>query len=988
MPTNTREAGLEALIVNYLVDQNGYELGSSADYNKDYALDETRLLKFLQDTQPDAVEQINILNNANAKAKFFDRLRGEIAKRGIVDVLRKGISHYPADLILFYMTPSEKNLQAKALFEKNIFSVTRQLNYSNNSTQLALDFVIFINGLPVITCELKNNLTKQNVDDAVQQYKLDRDPRELLFQFKRCMVHFAIDDKEVKFCTKLDGKKSWFLPFNKGNNGAAGNPPNPEGIKTDYMWKDILSKIKLAGIIENYAQVVTEEDELTKEKTVKQIFPRYHQLSVVKALLEDTQEKGTGHKYLIQHSAGSGKSNSIAWTAHQMIGLEKDGNAVFDTVLIVTDRKNLDKQIKNTVKQFMQVPSTVGHAESSEDLRKLLAEGKKIIITLVHKFPYILDAIGTEHRGSKFAIIIDEAHSSQSGQMSAKMNLVLSGEYSADEEVTVEDMINNIMENRKMLKNASYFAFTATPKNKTLEMFGTPVMVGNEKKFKPFHVYTMRQAIQEGFILDVLKSFTPVDSYYKIAKTIEEDPLFDSRKAQKKLRAFVESNSNALEQKAEIIVDHFHEQVIGRGKIGGKARAMVVTGGIERAIKYFNAITTCLQKRKSQYKAIVAFSGEKEYQGKNVTEASLNGFPSKRIEAEFKKDPYRFLVVAEKFQTGFDEPLLHTMYVDKQLSDIKAVQTLSRLNRAHPGKNDVFILDFSNDTDTIKKAFEEYYTTTVLSEETDPNKLYELIKAMEEHQVYDDAHIDAVVELYLSGAERDRLDPILDACASNYEGLDEEGQVSFKGNAKAFVRTYGFLGAILPIPKKEWEKLSLFLNLLLPKLPSPVEEDLSKGILEAVDLDSYRAEVKQTISMVMDEQTEYEVDPVPFGESGGKNVLDMDLLSNILENFHSMWGNIEWNDEDQVKKIIAAIPAAVSKDVAYKNAMKNSDKQNARIESERALKKTVLGMMSDNMELFKQFTDNPSFKKWLSDTVFNLTYNTEGEEYTGDVRIE
>jgi len=988
MITNTRESGLEALIVDYLVNVNGYEQGTNEDFNRDYAIDETRLLKFLQETQPDKVDQLGILENNNARAKFYARLQGEIAKRGIIDVLRKGISHYPVDLIMFYMTPTAKNIQAKEMFDKNIFSVTRQLHYSKNNIQLALDFVIFVNGLPVITAELKNSLTKQNVDDAVQQYKLDRDPRELLFQFKRCMVHFAIDDNEVKFCTKLDGKGSWFLPFNKGYNGAAGNPPNPDGIKTDYLWKEILTKHELADIIENYAQVVTEEDQLTKKKSVKQIFPRYHQLSVVRALLKDARVKGPGEKYLIQHSAGSGKSNSIAWVAHQMIGLENKKGPVFDSVVIVTDRKNLDKQIKETVKQFMQVPNTVGHAESSADLKKLITEGKKIIITLVHKFPYIYDAIGTEHKGSNFAIIIDEAHSSQSGNMSAKMNLALSGEYNADEELTVEDMINMLMENRKMLKNASYLAFTATPKNKTLEMFGVPVIEGDQTKHKPFHVYTMRQAIQEGFILDVLQAFTPINSYYKIEKIVEDDPYFDSKKAQKKLRNFVESNSDAISQKADIIIDHFHEKVIARGKIGGKARAMVVTGGIERAIEYYHAINNCLAKRKSQYKAIVAFSGEKEYQGKKVTEAILNGFPSKLIESEFKKEPYRFLVVAEKFQTGFDEPLLHTMYVDKPLAGIKAVQTLSRLNRAHPGKKDVFILDFANDVETIKKAFEAYYTTTVLAEETDPNKLYELIAEMQEHQVYTEEDVEKIVELYLKGAERDQLDPVLDACVANYNSLDEDGQVNFKGNAKAFVRTYGFLGAILPQAKMEWEKLTLFLNLLIPKLPSPKEEDLSKGILEAVDLDSYRAEVKETISLAMETGDDYEVDPVPTGDPSGRQPPEMDLLSKILQSFHDMWGNIDWNDEDQVKRNIAALPAVVSKDVAYQNAMKNSDKQNAKIESERALGKAVLNMMSDNMELFKQFTDNPSFRKWLTDTVFNLTYNTEGKEYTGNVKIE
>ncbi len=987
MVTNTKEIGLESLIVNYLVDYNGYEQGHNEDYNRDYAIDEVRLLRFLKDTQPDEVEKLGIFYSDHKKNQFFNRLQGEIARRGVIDVLRKGIKVYPANLIMFYMTPTEKNIKAKKMFDKNIFSVTRQLMYSKDNAKLALDFVIFINGLPIITCELKNRLTKQSVDDAVQQYKLDRDPRELLFQFKRCMVHFAVDDNEVKFCTRLEGKKSWFLPFNKGFNGGAGNPPNPNGLKTDYLWKDIFTKRELANIIENYAQVVVEVDEQTKKKSYKQIFPRYHQLSVVKALLADAKEKGAGQKYLIQHSAGSGKSNSIAWTAHQLVGLEKDGKTVFDSVIVVTDRINLDKQIKDTIKQFMQVSSTVGHAESSEDLRKLITQGKKIIITTVHKFPYILDEIGTSHKGNTFAILIDEAHSSQSGSMSAKMNIVLSGEYENDEEETVEDKIIKMMEGRKMLKNASYFAFTATPKNKTLEMFGVPVPKGHEVGHRPFHIYTMKQAIEEGFILDVLKYYTPIKSYYRLAKIIEDDPMFDKKKAHKKLRKYVESNEYAIEQKAEIMVKHFHEQVIARGKIGGKARAMVVTSSIERAIEYYYAIEKCLQRRKSQYRAIIAFSGEKEYKGKKLTEASINGFPSSKIESEFKKDPYRFLVVANKFQTGYDEPHLHNMYVDKVLNGVKAVQTLSRLNRAYPGKRDTFVLDFANDTDTIKEAFETYYMTTVLSDETDPNKLYDMVSEMEEHQVYTDYHVDSLVKLYLDGAERDKLDPILDVCVTYYKGLDEDEQVNFKGNAKAFVRTYGFLGAILPYGNVEWERLALFLNLLIPKLPSPKEEDLSKGILESIDLDSYRAEIKQTMSIILKGEAEYIIDPAPTGSGGGIREAEMDLLSSILESFHNMWGNINWQDVDQVKKHIAGIPATVSKDTAYQNAMKNSDKQNARIESERALSRVVMNMMKDNMELFKQYNDNPSFKKWLSDMVFDLTYNTKGETFDGEMRI-
>lgn len=980
--TDTKEKGLETLIVEYLRDQNGYEQGTSSDYDREFAVDTTRLFHFLKETQPEKVERLGIFSSEIKRLQFLNRLRGEIAKRGIVDVLRKGVNLYPAgNLILFYQTPSENNSEAKKKFDQNIFSVTRQLMYSGDDTRLALDLAIFINGLPVITCELKNQFTKQNADDAVQQYKVDRDPRELLFQFKRCMVHFAVDDVRVLFCTRLEGKKSWFLPFDKGWNDGAGNPPNPDGLKTDYLWKIIFSRLELANIIENYAQVVEKIDEDTGKKKANQIFPRYHQWSVVRALLADVKTNGIGKRYLIQHSAGSGKSNSIAWLAHQLIGLEHDGKPLLDSIIVVTDRINLDKQIRDTIKQFMQLANTVAWAEHSGDLRKALEHKKKIIITTVFKFPFILDDIGNDHRSGKFAIIIDEAHSSQSGRTAAKMNLALSQAAASEneEEETTEDKINKIIEGRKMLPNASYFAFTATPKNKTLEIFGTPYLEGDKLKHRPFHVYTMKQAIQEGFILDVLANYTPYHSFYKLMKTVEDDPLFDKKRAQKRLRGFVEGNSIPIGIKAGIIVEHFHDQVIARGKIGGKARAMVVTRDIPRAIEYYYAITRALEERHSPYKAIIAFSGDKEYNGKVQNEASINGFPSNAIEKTFKKEPYRFLIVADKFQTGYDEPLLHTMYVDKVLTDIKAVQTLSRLNRACPLKRDTFVLDFAENEEAVKEAFSKFYRTTILADETDPNKLFDLISTLELHQVYSSEEVERLVELYINNAERDKLDPILDLCVARYEEeLDEDGQIEFKSAAKAFIRTYGFLGSILPYGNADWEKLSIFLQLLVPKLPSPDDPDLAKGILEAVDLESYRVEAQTTIAIHLNDDNA-EIDPVPAGYAGGKQEPELDPLTSILQAFNETFGNIAWVDADRVRRKVAEIPAMVSQDEKYQNAMKNSDKQNARIESDRVLANVMFNLMSDDMELYKQFTDNPAFKKWLSDMVFCMTYNSKGK---------
>lgn len=979
--TDKTEKGFETLIVNWLVNQNGYQQGKNEDYNKEYAIDETRLFRFLNDTQPKEMAKLGVNQSDQKKRQFLNRLSGEITRRGIIDVLRNGIKAYPADLILFYFTPTENNEQAKRLFDKNIFSVTRQLRYAIDASKLALDLCLFINGLPVITIELKNHFTGQTTADAVEQYKKDRNPRELLFSFKRCIVHFAVDDQTVQFCTKLCGKASWFLPFNKGYHDGAGNPPNPEGIMTDYLWKDILTKPKLSRVIENYVQVVVEENPETRKKSVKQIWPRYHQLDCVEKLLADVRQYGVGKRYLIQHSAGSGKSNSIAWLAHQLIGLERDGRPMIDSVIVVTDRRILDKQIRDTIKQFMQVKNTVVWAQHSGDLKKAIQDGKRIIVTTVEKFPYISQEIGQEHINHTFAIIIDEAHSGQSGRNAANMNLALSG-LASDSELDNEDKINAMVEGRKLVKTASYFAFTATPKNKTEEVFGTPYEEDGQIKHRPFHVYTMKQAIQEGFILDVLKNYVTIDSWYKIAKKVEDDPMFDKKRAQKKLRSFVEGNPDVIAKKAAMMVDHFHEQIIARKKLGGQSRAMVVTASIPRCIETYYAITKCLADRHSPYKAIIAFSGECSYHGQEppLTSAAMNGFPDAKIPQEFKKDPYRLLVVADMFQTGFDEPLLQTMYVDKPLSDIAAVQTLSRLNRAAPGKDEVYVLDFANKAETIEKAFSRFYRTTILSGETDPNKLYDLISLMEGYQVYDHSDVEKVVDLFLSGGERDRLDPLLDSCVVLYDQLETEDQIQFKSAAKAFVRTYGFLGSILPYGNAAWEKLSIFLNLLIPKLPSPQTDDLSEGILAAVDLDSYRNEAREAVAIRLEDE-DAEIAPVPTGKVGHIVEPEMDPLSHIISEFNDMFGNIQWNDADNVQRQLLQIPAMVSRDEKYRNAMKNSDEQEARTESERALQQVIFSIMADNMELFKQFQDNPSFKKWLTDMVFNLTYNKEGKSY-------
>ncbi|MEO0875805.1 MAG: type I restriction endonuclease, partial [Bacteroidota bacterium] len=724
-------------------------------------LNTKQLFSFLEATQPDKLATIR----KRGEDKFLRRLSDQIKKRGVIDVLRKGVKDLDLTVYLYYKRPtSQLNKHAISRYAENIFAVCRQLYYSN-SNKNSLDMVLFINGLPVITMELKNHYTGQNVIHAMRQYEKDRDPREPLFRFGRCMVHFAVDPDLVYMTTKLAEGNTFFLPFNKGLDDGqpyppglahgAGNPLNPQGLKADYLWKEILTKSVLSNILENFAQIVEEKDEDTGKTKTKLIFPRYHQLRVVTRLLGDARVNGVGRRYLIQHSAGSGKSNSITWLAHQLTELHdgKDEN-IFDSVIVITDRRVLDKQIRDNIKNFAQIKGVVQPiTKGSKQLREALEEGKKIIITTIQKFPFVLDEIG-ELGSNNFAILIDEAHSSQSGDTAAKMNVALSNrdarnvealpvaadsgsnEYGAQEEdpveVDTEDLINAFMEQRRMLTNASYFAFTATPKNKTLEVFGEKQEDG---RFYPFDLYSMKQAIEEEFILDVLQNYTTYQSYYKLNKAVEDNPEFDTSRAQKKLRAFAESHDFAIKEKARVMIDHFTGEV--KNRINGKAKAMVVTKSIKNAIRYFFAFQEYLREINSTYQVVVAFSGKKTVDGQEYDEASLNGFPSGDIPREFKKKEYRFLIVADKFQTGFDQPLLHTMYVDKKLADVQAVQTLSRLNRAYkPEKEDTFVLDFFNTVDDIRAAFEPFYTTTILSQETDANKLNDLQDALDDAEVY------------------------------------------------------------------------------------------------------------------------------------------------------------------------------------------------------------------------------------------------------------
>ena len=971
---DTSEKGLEDIIVAHLRDVNGYNQGSSNDYDKTFAMLPANVEAFLRKTQPEKVDELRIFSSNIERNKFFTRLRDEITKRGITDVLRKGFRYITLHFDLYYPTPSELNPTAKQLYKDNDFTVIRQLHYSTTDTMLSVDVVLFLNGLPIITMELKNHYTGQTVENAKAQYQNDRDPKDLLFKPKRCAVHFAVDDTDVAMCSMLDGKSSWFLPFNKGNNGGKGNPVNPNGLATAYLWEEILTKHSLSNILEEFAQVIEEKNEKTGKTKTKVIWPRYHQLDAVRSLLKATKENGIGQRFLIQHSAGSGKSNSITWLAYQLVGLLKDNKPVVDSVIVVTDRVNLDKQIRDNIRSFQKLSNVVEWADSSDTLAKALKGGKKIIITIVHKFPFILDAIGTQLKDSRFAIIIDEAHSSQNGSMSAKMNMGVSGNATDDGE-DIEDKIAKIVAGRKMASNANYYAFTATPKGKTLEMFGTPMPADAEGKVKhnPFHVYSMKQAIEEGFIMDVLKNYTPYQSFYKVVKSIESDPEFDKKQAQSKIRAWVEAQPETIDSKARIIVEHFHENVINRGKVGGQARAMLVTSSILRAIEFYYVISQKLRERNSPFKAIVAFSGEKEYKGKMVNEASVNGFPSSEIEDRMGKDPYRILIVADKFQTGYDQPLLHTMYVDKVLSDVKAVQTLSRLNRCHPKKRDTFILDFADNAERVQEAFQKYYNATILSEETDPNRLNDLLAKIDEYAIFTEQEVDEINRIFFSEDDRTLLDPIIDTAVERFKQLDDDSKIACKSAVKAYNRLYPFIAAVIPHTTTDWEKRYVYLRLLAAKLPRIPREDWAEGLIDCVDFDQYRA-IKQSEYKFELVDGNSEVGPVPPAGGGGTSEPDFEKLSNILEEFNTMFGGIEWEHPEEAIEQIRTLPERLARNESFANAVHRSDELNAEIESNNALFQIVVDLLSEKTEFARNYLDNSQFQAFVNQRVFNSAY--------------
>jgi type I restriction enzyme R subunit len=986
MATDTTEKGLEAHITQYLCLVNAFEERHFNQYKREDCVDEDLLFNFLHTTQEKEVQKLQTIHGSNFRSKVIYRIQQKIKEQtvvdgkclgGIIQLLRYGITDNNIKLKLFFDKPvSNLNQKDLDLYNLNIFSVTRQVHYSVQNEN-SLDLVVFINGLPIVTFELKNELTKQTVKEAIKQYKTNRNPKEELFRLGRCMVHFAVDSEQIWMTTHLKGENTWFLPFNKGVNNGAGNPLNPSGIKTDYLWKEILTKDRLTNIIQNYVQLFEEETEkilqdgqIKIEKVKKLIFPRYHQIDAVDCLLQNAKENGAGKRYLIQHSAGSGKSNSISWLAHQIVGLfdKTNTNTVFDSVIVVTDRRVLDAQIRICIKQFEQVKGVVeAITEGSKQLKTALEEGKKIIITTIQKFPYIVNEIG-ELPGNNFAIIIDEAHSSQSGNTAGKLNETLAKETDEEneDEWTDEDEIVEIVRGRKMLTNASYFAFTATPKNKTLELFGEKYLDNGKEKFKAFHLYSMKQAIEENFILDVLQNYTTYQSYYSLLKKIEDDPAYDKKKAQKKLKLFVESHEHAIAKKTALMIDHFMDNVIHKKKINGLAKAMVVTSSRKNSVKYKTAFDKYLADSGNPYKAIVAFSGEID----GDTETSLNHFSSASIPEEFKKSEYRFLIVANKFQTGFDQPLLHSMYVDKKLGGVNAVQTLSRLNRTIVGKNDTFVLDFVNEAEEIKKSFDPFFETTILGEATDPNKLFDLQTALDAFQVYTFQQVQQFSQKIISNGPVDQLHIILDEAAHTFRtSLNEEQQEDFRAKCKTYVRLYVFLAQIVPFVNPYLERLYLFLNHLQNKLGKQKDEDLAKGILENIDMDSYRLQHEGDFTIKLEQGDELK--PLPTEMRKGSAEPNMEYLSNIVKAFNDKFGTT-FTNEDKVKKMTEDIMQDVANDAEFVNAFKYSDEQNAKITFEDVLKRKLIDHIETNFEVFKEYNDNKEFREFFAGTMFKI----------------
>ncbi|PLW76679.1 type I restriction endonuclease subunit R [Cohaesibacter celericrescens] len=1011
MVSNTKEIALEQAIERHLTGvtteelANGgtptgpWRIGRSADFDATLALDKALFWEFIDSSQGQALDKLKTRNPADWQAKILGQFDKLIKRKGLLHLLKKGLRVDDAHFNLMYPAPLASS--AKAVhdnFAANIWSVTRQVHHNLANPHESVDMVLFLNGLPLVTLELKNHWTHQTARYHGQKQYKERDASQTLMQFGRTLVHMTADTDEVWMTTKLAGDKTFFLPFNKGHNEGAGNPPNPDGHKTAYLWEEVFQPDSLAGIIQHFVLLEGKTTDPLKKKTL--IFPRFQQLDVVRKLLADAATHGLGQSYLIQHSAGSGKSNSITWTAYQLIeaypesldlpGARALDTPLFDSVIVVTDRRLLDKQLRDNIKDFSEVKNIVAPAMRSADLKAALENGKKIIITTIQKFPFIIDGIA-DLSDKRFAVIIDEAHSGQSGIAHDKMNEAMGGSSDQDDEDN-QDKILAAMQGRKMRGNASYFAFTATPKNSTLEKFGTKQPDGS---FKPFHLYSMKQAIQEGFILDVLANYTTYKGYYEIQKSIKDNPLFDTAKAQKILKAYVERSQQTINTKAEIMVEHFIDNVVNGKKLHGKGKGMIVTQNIEMAIRYHKAVNAELERRGNPFKALVAFSGEKEVDGSPYSEADINGFSEDKTRFYFdghdqhgqpmKQDgksvenTFRLLVVANKYLTGFDQPKLCAMYVDKKLQSVLAVQALSRLNRSAPklGKRteDLFILDFFNSTDDIKVAFDPFYTITSLSGPTDVNVLHELKDSLDDASVYEWAEVEDFCKRYFDGEDAQTLSPLIDVAAARFDHelqLDDKDKIDFKIKAKQFVKIYSQMASIMPFEVIEWEKLFWFLKFLVPKLKiADPNQDALDELLEAVDLSSYgleRTKLNKAIDLDPEESELEPQNPNPRGHRGEEE--QKDPLEDIIRSFNERWfDGWEATPEEQRIKFLNILKSVRAHPDLDKKYLGSPDPYAQKLAFEKIMKDVMLRRRKDELELYKLWAQDPAFKAAFYDNI-------------------
>ena len=1009
----------------------GYQIGAAKDFNPRYAVDEAKLFAFLWHTQKREVAKLK--KHADWKLRILSMLDKRIKKYGSLRVLRKGLDVDESHFTLFYEPPLATSSQAvHDGFASNIFSVTRQIRYNLDNPLQEVDMVVFLNGLPLLTMELKYPWKHQTAKvHGQRQYRTERDHCQPLLQHGRCLVHFAVDTNEVYMTTHLKGKDTDFLPFNRGQSPGritpphgpgpqgAGNPAAADSYRTSYLWREVLTRRSLGGIIQHFVRFVGFSPKPGKKVDKVIFFPRYHQLNVVRELVADAAQRGTGHRYLIQHSAGSGKSYSITWLAYQLIGVYHDGEdkPLFDTVIVVTDRRLLDKQLRDDIREFAQVDKLVAHAKRSADLRAALEGGKRIVITTIQKFPVIVDDIADLSQ-KRFAVIIDEAHSSQSGLTAGKMNAAMgagastafvppnsapaAAQTDADtgadagwqptspaltrdalpaEEEQIEDKqdaINLAIDKRKMSRNASYFAFTATPKNATLERFGTPFPDGS---FHPFHLYSMKQAIEEGFILDVLANYTTYRSYYELAKSITDNPEFDTARAQARLKAFVERDRRTVATKAGVIADHFMDNVYRVKRLHGKAKAMVVTQSIESAIRYYKAIDAALTERGKPFEILIAFSGKKMVDGVEYTEAGMNGFGEGDTRKKFDTDAYRILVVANKYLTGFDQKKLCCMYVDKKLQGVLAVQALSRLNRANKklGKRteDIFVLDFFNDVDEIKTAFDPFYTSTSLSEPTDVNVLHELRDLLDDYGVFDWEEIETFVQAFFAGVPGDELTPLINPAKDRFNThleLPDEQKADFKIKAKQFVKIYGQVSSITDIRRRDWEQLFWFLKFLIPELNVRSTVDVAvDDLLDSVDLSTYALQRTRIGAHIeLDDETSI-VDPQsdnPRGVHGPE--AEMDTLDNIVRSFNERWARqIDALDKDS-EAILQEFAYRISEHADFKTKfLGNTDPTNSRLAMEKIEKDVRLQSRESDRRLYALMRD-ADFRRDFFGAAFGL----------------